>query len=74
MNSNWTDVEREYIRRNAHLIHDELLAKKLSVMSGRKITINAIRKQRRKMGLKKSCGRGICKVESPLFPNKKIKT
>lgn len=63
MNSNWTEVEKEYIRRNAHLIHDKLLAQKLSAMSGRTITIHAIRKQRRKLGLKKSSGRGICKIE-----------
>lgn len=63
MRKNWTEVEKEYIRLNAHLIHDEVLAQKLSVMSGRTITTNALRKQRRKIGLKKSSGRGICKIE-----------
>ncbi len=63
MNIIWTNTEKEYIRLNAHLMHDETLAIKLSQIAGRTITINALRKQRRSMGLKKSSGRGICRVE-----------
>jgi len=58
MNSNWTEVEKEYIRQNAHLLYDKILAKRLSTLTDRVITTNAIRKQRRKLGLKKSSGRG----------------
>ena len=63
MNQVWNDVERQFIRDNAGKITDEAGARLLSDIAGRAITIHSWRKQRQKLGLKKSPGRGVCKLE-----------
>lgn len=63
MNQVWNDVERQFIRDNAGRITDEEGARLLSDVAGRAITIHSWRKQRQKLGLKKSPGRGVCKLE-----------
>ena len=60
MNVKWTEKEKEYIKDNAHLMKDRELAKNLSSKSGRHISIDALRKVRQKLGIKKRHGRGIC--------------
>jgi hypothetical protein len=71
MNVKWTEEEKDYIRDNAQTMKDKDLAKNLSDMSGRTITVDALRKVRQKLGIKKKHGRGICAlVYSPVEKNK----
>jgi hypothetical protein len=53
----WTDSEIDYVKNNHQLICDEDLAKKLSQMTGQDISTAMVRRQRRKLDLKKSRGR-----------------
>jgi hypothetical protein len=70
MNVKWTEEEKDYIRDNAQTMKDKDLAKNLSDMSGRTITVDALRKVRQKLGIKKKHGRGICAlVYSPVEKN-----
>lgn len=62
MNSVWTEEEKEYIRRYAGTMTDEAIATQLSKMTGREVSLQAARKQRQKMDIKKCHGRGICKL------------
>ena len=63
LNRKWTDTEKQYIKDNANEMYDKELALRLSEMSGRKITIDAIRKVRQKLGVKKGRGRGLCEIQ-----------
>ena len=60
MNIKWTENEKKYIKENAHCMKDVEIAKSLTEMSGRKVTLQAVRKMRQKLGVKKKCGRGVC--------------
>ena len=72
MNIKWTPEEKEYIRNNAGFMKDKDLAKKLSDKSGRLVTVDALRKVRQKLGIKKKHGRGICAlVYSPVEKEKR---
>lgn len=62
MNKVWKDHEQRFIRDNAATMKDKDLAAKLTQITGRHVTIQAVRKQRQKMGIEKAKGRGICKV------------
>lgn len=62
MNQVWKEHERAFIRDNANTMKDKELAVKLSKISGRNVTIQAVRKQRQKLGITKAQGRGICSV------------
>ena len=62
MNKVWNDSERAFIRANAGKMKDKELATKLTEMTGRKVTIQAVRKQRQKLGITKAQGRGVCSV------------
>ena len=67
MNIKWTREEKEFIRENAAFMKDRELAQKLTDKSGRRVTVDALRKVRQKLGIKKKHGRGICAlVYSPL--------
>ena len=67
MNIKWTEEEKEFIRENAAFMKDRELAQKLTDKSGRRVTVDALRKVRQKLGIKKKHGRGICAlVYSPL--------
>ena len=63
MNQVWTETERQFIKDSAGTLTDEAGAVELSKVCGRIVTINAWRKQRQKMGIKKNPGRGICSVK-----------
>lgn len=65
MNKIWTDAEKEYIRNNAATKKDRELAEELSKMSGRNVTIAAVRKQRQALKIFKSSGRGKCQLKQP---------
>ena len=62
MEKMWTEQHKQFIRDHAHELTDEQMAKELSVLAGRKITLHAVRKQRRALGIKKVGGRGIFKT------------
>ena len=53
----WTSSEIDYIKNNHGLLHDEALAVKLSQMTGQNITTAMVRRQRRKLSIKKQRGR-----------------
>lgn len=53
----WTPAETEFITNNHVLFNDEALAAKLSQMTGQNISTAMVRRQRRKLSLKKSRGR-----------------
>lgn len=53
----WTPSELDYIQNNHTLLCDESLAASLSKMTGQNISTAMVRRQRRKLALKKSRGR-----------------
>ena len=53
----WTQTELEYISNNHQLLCDNALAMKLSQMTNQSITTAMVRRQRRKLVLKKLRGR-----------------
>lgn len=60
MNKVWKESEKQFVRENCARMTDEMLSKKLTEITGRKISIHSIRKLRQNMGLKKKPGRGVC--------------
>ena len=44
---------------------DKILAIKLTQITGRNVTLQAVRKQRQAMGISKKPGRGICGIVEP---------
>ena len=62
MNSIWTEAEKDFVRQNAGKLTDQVIAAKLSIMCNREVTMQAVRKQRQKLGLKKQQGRSVCKL------------
>lgn len=63
MNLIWTNSEKNYIKKNAAIKTDEELTAELQKMSFRHISLQSVRKQRRKLGILKCSGRGICKIK-----------
>lgn len=63
MNKIWSDAEKAYIRANAATMKDKELAQKLESMTGRKVSLQSLRKQRQKLRIAKKPGRGICGVK-----------
>lgn len=63
----WSTSEIEFIRDNHTLLNDDALASKLSQITGQNITTAMVRRQRRKLALKKARGRPpkIKKVSIP---------
>lgn len=53
----WTQAETAFIKDNHSLLCDEVLAVKLSQMTSQNITTAMVRRQRRKLALKKQRGR-----------------
>ena len=53
----WLSTELDFIKNNKDLFNDEQLGVKLSQMTGQNITTAMVRRQRRKLCLKKSRGR-----------------
>lgn len=62
MNQVWSSAERDFIRDNAGKLKDKELAAKLTQMTGRLVSLQAVRKQRQKMGISKNPGRGKCEI------------
>lgn len=53
----WTNTETDFIRNNHQSLCDESLAKELTSMTGQDVTTAMVRRQRRKLALKKARGR-----------------
>jgi hypothetical protein len=53
----WTEAELKFINENQKLLSDDELAVKLSQMTAQNVTTSMIRRQRRKLGIKKAKGR-----------------
>jgi hypothetical protein len=53
----WTQAETSFIKDNHNVLCDEILAVKLSQMTSQSITTAMVRRQRRKLALKKNRGR-----------------
>lgn len=53
----WLPSEMDYIANNCLLLPDEILAMKLSQMTGQNITTSMVRRQRRKLKISKPKGR-----------------
>ena len=62
MNKVWSDAEKEFIKSNAGKLTDKILSVKLTQITGRRVTLQAVRKQRQKMGISKQPGRGRCEL------------
>ena len=69
MNKKWSINEENYIRDNAGRLTDTEIASKLTKITGRKITMTAVRKKRQKLGLKKAQGRGYCRLKDDKIYN-----
>jgi len=64
MNKTWTDEERQVIKNFAHMNTDEELTEKIQAIRGKYISVQAVRKQRQALGIRKSGGRGVCHIVS----------
>lgn len=53
----WSNTETDFIQSNHNVLCDEVLAQKLSQITGENITTAMVRRQRRKLALKKPRGR-----------------
>jgi len=62
MHNVWNDFERQFVFDHVEKLSDEEGARKLSEITGRRISVHSYRKQRHKLGIKKKPGRGVCKV------------
>lgn len=62
MNVKWTESEKSFIRDNAEHMLDKDIAVRLTEMSRRTVSLQAVRKMRQKLGIKKCSGRSLCKV------------
>jgi len=60
MNVKWSENEKNFIRDNAYRMKDQEIADALTEQSGRQVTLQAVRKMRQNLGVKKKAGRGIC--------------
>ena len=69
MNRKWTESERRFIVENAHRLTDNDIADRLTVSTGRSISVNAVRKTTQRLGIIKQSGRGICKLRGETHEN-----
>jgi hypothetical protein len=67
----WTNAELDFLSKNHTLLNDAELAAKLSKMGGENVTTAMVRRQRRKLNIKKSRGRPpkIKEVSQPVDEN-----
>jgi len=62
MNIKWSESDKNFVRENAHRMKDKDIAKILTEQTGRQVSLQAVRKMRQKLGVKKKSGRGICEI------------
>lgn len=53
----WTSEELDFIKNNQEILNDDALAAQLCGISGQNVTRSMIRRQRRKLNIKKKRGR-----------------
>ena len=58
----WGEQENQVILDNVETLHDAEIAEKVTALTGKKVTIQGVRKQRQKLGLLKLAGRGRCQL------------
>jgi hypothetical protein len=63
----WTNSELEFVRTNHVSMNDLELSSKLSEMTGQNISTAMIRRQRRKLSIKKQRGRPKKNVNVPIL-------
>jgi hypothetical protein len=69
VNEFWTEPLRRYVWDNAHLLTDTEIAARLSKLTRARVTLEAVRYVRKRLGVRKAMGRGRCEVVSrPLRP------
>lgn len=68
MNKTWSEAEKQFVKDNAGTIKDRELVDALMKFSGRKISLEALRKKRQELGIKKSSGRGVCSLRKEPEP------
>jgi hypothetical protein len=69
MNRKWTESERRFIVENAHRLTDRDIADRLTRSTERRISVDAVRKTRQRLGIIKQSGRGICKLRGETHEN-----
>ena len=69
MNKVWSESEKKYLMDNCGVVKDTVLASQMSTMTGRKISVQSLRKQRQKLGLLKKPGRGKCQLRNKEINN-----
>jgi len=62
MRTDWEEYEDRFIINNADLLKDQAMAEKLSEIKGKPVSIKAVRRRRRRLGIVKGPGRGLCQV------------
>jgi hypothetical protein len=65
----WSEVENHWIREHATQYRDVEAAERLTYLTGREISISSYRKQRAKLGIKKTGGRGVFDRERDTHSN-----
>lgn len=68
MNKTWSEAEKQFIKNKAGTVKDAELVNELMKFSGRKISLQALRKKRQELGIYKARGRGVCKIEEEPMP------
>lgn len=68
----WTSSETDFIKNNHQSLCDEALASKLSQITGQVVSTAMVRRQRRKLALKKSRGRP--RKIAPVVDNSSLQT
>lgn len=65
MSYHWTDQEKNFVAANAVRMKDADMAAALCRLTGRHISVDAVRKIRAGLGIKKKSGRGRCEIYKP---------
>jgi hypothetical protein len=58
----WPEHVRKYVADNCHIVKDEHLAARLTLLLGRPVSVDDVRRVRRGMGIEKEHGHGVCRV------------
>jgi hypothetical protein len=61
----WSEAEIDFIKANAAIMKDTDIALTLTRLTGRNVTLYAVRHIRQSLGIKKRMGRGVCEVMKP---------
>lgn len=74
MNKTWTNTEKQFLQDKAETMKDSEITAELQRLTGRNISVAAVRKQRQRMGLAKQPGRGYCRLRpKQVFEDNSVK-